>query len=346
MRKLLFVFSVIWLLAIPAAGLEITAPEVPDSGREMMPYNTDSFGDGLMEMARNAEGLLRSQWKSSVGSCYRILVLALFSTMVPILSERSRFAATLAGAISITGLMLSSANGMIRCASDAIREILEYGKLLCPVMTTALAAQGGITASSLLYAGTTAFIALLGTLVSRLMIPMVYLFLLFSVTYSSFGEEFLKKLADGVKGTLGWILKTLLMIFTTYMSITGVVSGTTDTAAVKAAKTTISTLVPVIGGILSDASESVLVSMGLVKNAAGIYGILAVSAVFLGPFVKLGLQYLLLKATGAVCSLFADKRISHLVEQFSTAMGLLLAMVASSGVLVLISTVCFMKGMN
>ena len=153
MRKLLFVVLVIWMLAIPVAGQEITAPEVPESGREMMPEHTDSFGDGLMEMARNAEGVFRSEWKNSIGSCYRILVFALLTTIIPILSERSRFASTLAGTISISGLMLSSATGMIRCASDAIWEILEYGKLLCPVMTTVLAAQGGITASSLLYAG-------------------------------------------------------------------------------------------------------------------------------------------------------------------------------------------------
>ena len=213
-------------------------------------------------------------------------------------------------------------------------------------MTAALAAQGGVSTSSVLYLGTTAFISFLSMLVSRMMIPMVYLYLLFSVTHCALGEEFLKKLADTVKSTLIWLLKTLIVVFTTYMGITGVVSGTTDAAALKAAKITISSVVPVIGGILSDASESVLVSMGLVKNAAGVYGILAAAAVFLGPFLRLGVRYLLLKVTGALCSLFAEKQITMLVEQFAGAMGLLLAMVATGCIMVLISTVCFMKGMS
>jgi len=123
-----------------------------------------------------------------------------------------------------------------------------------------------------------------------------------------------------------------------------VISGTTDAAALKAAKITISTVIPVVGGILSDASESVLVSMGIVKNAAGIYGILAVVAVCMSPFIKVGIQYLLLKASAAICGIFGNKRISALVDSFSAAMGLLLAMLASGSMMVLISTICFLKG--
>ena len=175
---------------------------------------------------------------------------------------------------------------------------------------------------------------------------MLCVFLAFSMANCAFGEELLKKIADSIKNILHWLLKTLLIIFTTYMSLTGVVSGMTDAAALKAAKLTMSTVIPVVGGILSDASESVLISMGVVKNAAGIYGILATLAVFVGPFLKVGIQYLLLKVSALLCSLFADKKISGLIDDFSAAMGVLLAMIASSCILVLISTVCFMKGIG
>jgi stage III sporulation protein AE len=139
-------------------------------------------------------------------------------------------------------------------------------------------------------------------------------------------------------------LKTLMIVYTTYMSLTGVIAGTTDAAALKAAKVTISTAVPVVGGILSDASEAVLVGMGLMKNAAGIYGILAALAVFAGPFLKVGIQYLGLKLSASLCGLFAAKPISNLIGDASSAMGLLLGMLAAACTMVLISTVCFLKG--
>ena len=163
---------------------------------------------------------------------------------------------------------------------------------------------------------------------------------------SATGEELLKRLRDMVKNGISWCLKTILMVFTTYMGITGVISGTTDAVTLKATKVTISSVVPVVGGILSDASEAVLVSAGLVKNAAGIYGILAVLAVFLHPFLQIGVHYLILKATAAVCGVFGTRRMTELIGDFSGALGLLLAMTGSACLLLLISTVCFLKGVG
>jgi hypothetical protein len=56
-------------------------------------------------------------------------------------------------------------------------------------------------------------------------------------------------------------------------------------------------------------------------------------------------EYLLLKVTGSLCKLFGDGSVSGLVEDFSTGMGYLLAMTGSMGLMLLISLMCFLKGM-
>ena len=346
MIRLLFGILFALSLSVPASASEIQAPEVPESAMDIMPENTDSFGNALVELLRKGILLIQPELDGALRTCSGILICALLYSILPILSEKLTEPMAMAWSVALGTVMLQRTGTMIGYAADALRQICDYGKLLCPVLTTALAAQGGITASAALYTGTIAFITLLSTLVSRLLIPLVYIFLLFSVAGSAIGEGFFRNLADGVKHLLTWLLKTLLIVFTTYMSVTGVVSGTTDAAALKTAKVTLSSVVPVVGGILSDASESVLVSMGILKNAAGIYGILAVLALFMGPFVKVGVQYLLLKGSAALCSLFGDKRISSLIGDFSTAMGLLVAMVAAGCVLILISTVCYLKGIG
>lgn len=343
-RNVMIAVLLIFSLSVPASAAELTAPRVPASGLERMPDSTDSFGKGLQELLQEGICLLQPELKEATGICSRILVSAVLFSILSVLSDKVKGTVSIAGAAVIATGLFRNTNALIGYACDAVWEICEYGKLLCPVMTTALAAQGGITASGALYSGTIAFITLLSMLVSRVFLPMIRLFLVFSAAYCALGEETLKRIADAIKGVQGWILKTMLIVFTTYLSLTGVVSGTTDAAALKAAKVTISSAVPVVGGILSDASESILVSMSLMKNAAGIYGILAALAVFLGPFVKVGAQYMFLKITAALCGLFGDKRIFTLVSDFSTALGLLLAMVASGCLLVLISTICFMKG--
>ena len=92
------------------------------------------------------------------------------------------------------------------------------------------------------------------------------------------------------------------------------------------------------------AENAILVSAGIMKNAAGIYGMLALIAVWIGPFLEIGVQYLLLKLTTAVCSFFGTKAQVKLIQDFSGAMGMLLAMTGTVCLILMISTICFMKG--
>ena len=345
MSKVLLCITILSLLVLPVSAAELTAPEVPDSGASLMP-ETENFGEGFREMLQSAVQNIHPYLVEASRVNLSVIAVVMMIAILKTFSDPIKRTAELAGTTALAAILLLSANSMIRLGADTVTEISEYGKLLLPAMTAAMAAQGGITASAALYTGTAVFNAVLGNLISHLLVPMVYLFLALATAGSALGEDTLKRLRDLIKNCVSWCLKTILTVFTTYMSITGVVSGTTDAAALKTARVTISSVVPVVGGILSDASEAVLVSAGLMKNAAGIYGIFAVMAVFLLPFLRIGAQYLLLKFTASVCAVFGAKSTTELIGDFSAAMGLLLAMTGSVCLLQLISTVCFMKGVG
>ena len=72
--------------------------------------------------------------------------------------------------------------------------------------------------------------------------------------------------------------------------------------------------------------------------------VLAVLAICAGPFCQIGVQYLMLKLTWALCGITGNKRLTELVGNFAQAMGLLLAMVGVCCLMLLISLACFMKG--
>ncbi len=344
MRKILILLICISLFASPVSALDLTAPRVPESAREFMPSSQDSFGLGLLEVLRDAIAFFRPDLKEAARVCLGIVASVMIVSFLHTFSGVTRKTAELAGALAVALLLLRSASSLIRMGTDTVNEISEYGKLLIPVMTAALAAQGGVTASAALYSGTLIFDTVLSSMISKLLTPMIYLFLALSVAVSAIGEPMLKKIQSAVKWFLTWCLKTILYVFTGYIGITGVISGTTDAAALKVAKLTISGAVPVVGGILSDASEAVLVSAGTVKNTAGIYGMFAILAIWIGPFLKIGAHYLLLKATAALCSVFGSEQTTTLIGDFSGAMGLLLGMTGSVCLMLIISTICFMRG--
>lgn len=345
MKKLLYIPILLFLFMTPVHASQFAAPSVPRSAEKWMPQSKD-FGEGLVQILNKALKSVNPDLRSAMLAASSVLATAVMVGCISTLSIPAADAGELAGIAAISALLVTGTNAMIHLGSATIQEMTDYGKLLLPVLTAALAAQGGITASAALYAGSAAVNALIGACISKGMLPMVYCFMALSVGTAASADGILKNMRDLLKTFITWSLKTLLTVFTAYMSISGVVSGTTDAAALKATKVAISSVVPVVGGILSDASEAVLVSAALAKNAAGIYGIFAMLALFMAPFFRIGIHYLVLKATGSVCSIFAPKRIADLIMDFAASMGLLLAMTGAVCLLQLISTVCFMKGVT
>lgn len=344
MKRIILLVLIIASMVIPVSAMEFTAPMAPESAQEYMPEDNESFAEGLWYVIRSAISKLQPSLAEGAGVCLSLIAIVLLVTLLQSFSDSAKRVAQLAGTLGIGVILLQPTNSLITLGINTITELSDYGKLLLPVMTGALAAQGGVTASAALYTGTALFDSVLSSAVSTLIVPMLYIHLCLCIANSVVGEALLKNLRNFIKWAMTWCLKIILYTFTGYLSITGVVSGTADAAAVKAAKLAISGAVPVVGSILSDASETILVSAGVMKSAVGVYGLLAILAVWIGPFLQIGSQYLLLKLTAAVCSVIGTKESTTLIADFSGAMGMLLAMTGTICLLLLVSTVCIMKG--
>lgn len=344
MSKLIVAIAIVFLFVVPVNAVEITAPTVPESGRKLMPHQTESFGESVAEIIHDLLPLIRPDLAEAAQICAVLISAAMVVSVLQLSPGNTKVIAELAGTAAVAEIFINSGNSMIQLGIRTVEELSEYGKLLLPVLTAALAAQGGVSSATGLYMGTAVFDSLLSLFHVRILVPLLYIYLCVSVAHAAIGEEALKKIKEMIKSGVTWFLKTSLSVFMAYMSITGAVSGTADAAALKMTRVAISTVVPVIGGIMSEASETVLVGAGLVKNSIGIYGVLAVLAVFLNPFIRLGTHYISLKVTGAACSVFGAKRISDLITDFSTVMGFLLAMTGAMCLFLMVSCICFLKG--
>lgn len=346
MRRLFLAVAILFCMAIPVKASEMTAPPVPQMGQQYMPDNPESFGEGLWTILKTGIAALKPELANACRICFQVAGIGLLLSFFQQFSGIAKQGIGVVTVLMLGCILLETGNSMIAVASETVQTISEYGKLLLPVMAATLASQGGGASSAALYASAAMFCGFLGNLISKIMIPGVYIFLALSIAGSAVENQKLDKMKELIKGLYTWTLKTLLSFFTGFLAITGVVSGTTDAAAARLTKAAISGMVPVVGGILSEATESVLVGAGLVKNAAGVYGLLASLAVCIGPFLQIGMQYLLLKITAAFCDLFAGKQVSGLLRDYSGGMGLLLGMTGACTILLIISVICFMKGVG
>jgi len=324
--------------------MEFQAPPVPVEAEKYIPSEITSFGDGLWYVIKSVASDLSPSINEAVGICVCLIAIVLLISVFQSFHGLSKDFVQLSGTVAIALTLTSPSNALIHLGIATIEQISAYGKLLLPVMTAALAAQGGITSSGALYAGTAIFNAVLSSILVSLFIPTIYLYMVMSIANSAIGNEMLKNITKFLKWLMTWLLKIAIFIFTGYISITGVVSGAVDTSAVKAAKIAITGAVPVVGGIMSDASEAILVSAGIMKNSVGVLGLLTILSLWLGPFFKIALHYILLKISAAFCTTFGHKETCNLILDFAGVMGLLLAATGVMCLLFFISIVCFMRG--
>ena len=331
---------------ICASAAEFTAPTVTGNAQIYMPENQNSFGRDLLKIIGSALRNLRPDITDALRACISLIAAVILISVLHTFTGNSKKLTELVGTIIVAAILTGPANALIRLGVSTVSQISNYGMLLLPTLTAALAAQGGVTRSAALYAGTAAFDAVLTGVINKMVVPLIYIFLSISIADRAIDSEALANLKKLIKWFMTWCLKIIIYVFTGYISITGVVSGTVDASALKVTKLAISGSVPVVGGLISDASETILVSAGIMKNSAGIYGVFAVIAILIEPFCRIGIQYLILKATAAICGIFGEKRTCGMIEDFSGAMGTLLAMTGIVSLLFLISVVCFMKGVS
>ena len=157
MRKFLILIFLMAILVFPVSAMEFTAPEVPQIGQEVMPDAYDTFGEGLWYVIRTAMGKLQPSFASACGVCLSLIAVSLLTSLVKGFAAGQERMIRLVGTLMIGCLLLRQTDGFVYLSREVITQISQYGKLLLPVMATALAAQGGTTGAAAIYAGTMLF---------------------------------------------------------------------------------------------------------------------------------------------------------------------------------------------
>lgn len=339
-----------FLLGGQARAEELTG-ELPEELLRAAPDGAEVLeGEGDMGLAEGAASLWRESMekmkdyllagvKSVAALMCGVVALGAVESIVPDRRGTVGRCITVSGALWITAVSAGDLEALIGLGRETVTEISQFSKVLLPVMATATAASGGVTGASVRQVGTVFFSDVLLTAIERLLLPAVYLYVGIAAAGTVLEGPALESIGKLLKKGIGWVLGGLLFLFTTYLTISGAVAGAADARAVKLAKTAISGAVPVVGSILSEAAESVLAGAGILKAAAGVLGMLAVLALCLTPFLRLGVQYLLYQGAAMVAAAVGQKPLIRLIAMLGDAFGLVLAMTGASALLLLVSIV-------
>lgn len=342
MRRVLIFCALALVCAVPTLGAEAVPglDQVWEAAEGYGVSRDTGLDQGVSNLFSDALGQLGTLLRASLSTAAKLTAVVLLCSLAESAREGEGLqAVTIAGALAITALTLTDMAAMIGLGRDTLGRMEEFSALLLPVMAVLTAAAGSVTAAAARQGATVLFSQLLITAMDRLLVPLVYAFAAVSCAHAAVGNPGLKKVAGLLKSTVTFLLTALLLAFVGYLTASGAIAGSVDAAAVKAAKLAISRAIPVVGGILADASESVLAGAGALRGTVGLAGLLVVLAVCLTPFLRLALQYLVYKAAAALCAVVAQPRLSGLIDAIGSAFGLVLGMTGAGALVLLVSLV-------
>ena len=345
MKQLFVCFALTVLCIFPAWGAELAVPgldQVWETAEDYGVSRGESLDGGLSNLLSGALGQIGTLFRSSLSTAAKLVTVVLLCSLAESVragEERGLQAVAIAGTLAIAALTMTDMAVMIGLGRDTLGRMEAFSQVLLPAMAVLTAATGNVTAAAARQGATVLFSQLLITAMDRLLVPLVYAFAAASCAYAAVGNPGLKKLAELLKGAVTFVLTALLLAFVGYLTASGTIAGSVDAAAVKAAKMAITRAIPVVGGILADASESVLAGAGALKGTVGAAGLLVVLAICLTPFLRLALQYLVYKGAAALCAIVAQPRLSGLIDAIGSAFGLVLGMTGAGALVLLVSLV-------
>lgn len=354
MRRGMIALIIAMLCITPCLGAELPAvPGVDELWEQAEDYGVaegDGLDQGLSNLWSDAAGQVGTLLKKSVSTGMKLMAVVLLCALAEGACTEGKQeglqAVEVAGALAVTALTMTDMAAMIGLGRETIGRMDVFSELLLPVMAALTAAAGGVTAAAVRQGATVLFSQLLITAMDKLLVPLIYAYVAVSCAHAAVGNPGLEKLAALLKNAATFFLTALLLAFVGYLTASGAIAGSVDAAAVRAAKMAISRAIPVVGGILADASETVLAGAGILRGTVGVAGMLVVLAICLTPFLRLALQYLVYKVTAALCATVAQPRLSKLIDAIGGAFGLVLGMTGAAALVLLVSLVSAVSAVN
>ena len=335
-----------------AAGADKLQKAVPQPAKEILGdaslSDTQMGEKGLSALGKSLEKRFTELFRSGLRQAAGLLtVLLLCAAATAGLKEGNvRDAVTLSGTAAAAVVAVGDAGSLLAQGGETLRALSDFSKAVLPVMCSAAVSAGAVSSAAAKYAASAMFMDLLLAVGTDFVLPLVSLYLAAVLANAVLPRDTLGGVASFLKWVCTTALTLLVLAFTTYIGLTGIVTGKTDEFAAKAAKSVLSTALPVVGGTLSDAAETLLAGAGMVRNAVGVFGLLASAAICLGPFLAIGVKYLVYKGVSALSQAICDKRTADMIGEIGTAFGLLLGLVGAGGIMLFLSLVSSMKAVG
>lgn len=305
------------------------------------------IGGSLKGIFSQMSGEISSALKKNLACCAKLLAIAILcgaaGTLVSEAQGVTPMALNWAGVIGAILVGAKDLGSILSASAELLEELNVFSKSLIISLGAATAASGSPFSSAARQAAALFGADLLITLFSRILLPCVYICLAMRLIQIISDNQMFSRLSGLIRTAITTALKYILVIYFGYVTISGIAGSAADTLAKKTAKTVISSSVPIVGGIVSEAAESLFAGAAVLRSSIGLLGVIAIIALSAMPLISVGCGYLMMRTTSALSCSIDGRGTSQAIDAIADALCLIFAMCAAAAALLIITAVIFMK---
>ncbi|MGO5082214.1 stage III sporulation protein AE [Oscillospiraceae bacterium LCP25S3_F9] len=240
--------------------------------------------------------------------------------------------------LTVSIILIQPVCQTIEYSTTIIKLSADFMLVFIPVMAGIMLTMG----QSLQAAGSYTMVMGAGTAVSQIsnniLVPLLNTFLGISVVSGISQRVNLNGFCELVNKVLKWVLTFTMSVFTAILTMQSIISSSADSAGVKATRFAISSFVPLVGGALSEAYQTVRGCMGMLKSGVGVFAILATGTIYLPAIISCVLWLVAINIAIALAGVFDMGDIIKLLKSVTTVINSLIAILLCCMIIFIVSS--------
>lgn len=267
----------------------------------------------------------------------QIIVLAVLCALLHNLASTLSASATdfgfLVAYMVIIFLGVQSFHVAVGVGRETLAAMSGFMFALLPLMATMLAAVGAVSSAALFHPLLVTVVTLVVSVIEQLVFPLLFFAAIVGIVGQIVTDFPLSRLAQlfrqGAMSSLG----LAFTVFLGAMVIRGSIAPVADGVALRTTKFLVGAVIPVVGGMMSDAMEVVVGGSMLIKNALGVFGLVTLLVLIAFPLVKILALVIIYRVATAVVQPISDARLVEALGTMANTLTVLVAAVATAAVM-------------
>ncbi len=318
----------------------------PDAAELMENEGINSFSQLISMPAEELWSLFLGMVKEQVKSPLRVLLSLVGAVLLGALVKG--IGSSLGGGVhQVFGVIMTAfvISLIIRPVMDCILSLQTvfadfslflavYIPVFAGIMTTAGQPMTGALYNVMLFGACQG----VSSLLQAAFVPVISCYLSLAIATEVIPQMGLRDIVSGFKKLITWGLGLTMTIFVGLLSLQSAIAGGGDNVAVKTTKFMLSSLIPGVGGSLSELFMAAQGCVQLVKSTVGAAGIATAVLTFLPVLLRIALWQAVTAAGSTMGEMLGADAIARLLKSVGSALSVMLAITLYYAMLFIVST--------